>query len=109
MHSAAVIKPSWPSRAPHEGLLFLDGQLRLKDGQLLVAELTIFAGRLEAGSNGMAVGTLKAVGPAGCWRIAGYRHCERGISAVVEHYLDTVGVTGSNPVARTTSLPLRAA
>ena len=29
------------------------------------------------------------------------------VSSVVEHYLDTVGVTGSNPVARTTLFPLK--
>ena len=28
------------------------------------------------------------------------------VSSVVEHYLDTVGVTGSNPVSRTIPLPL---
>ena len=27
------------------------------------------------------------------------------VSSVVEHYLDTVGVTGSNPVSRTISSP----
>jgi hypothetical protein len=27
------------------------------------------------------------------------------VSSVVEHYLDTVGVTGSNPVSRTTFSP----
>ena len=26
---------------------------------------------------------------------------KRAVSSVVEHYLDTVGVTGSNPVSRT--------
>ncbi len=29
------------------------------------------------------------------------------VSSVVEHYLDTVGVTGSNPVSRTTLKPLK--
>ena len=29
------------------------------------------------------------------------------VSSVVEHYLDTVGVTGSNPVSRTTSKPFK--
>ena len=29
----------------------------------------------------------------------------RAVSSVVEHYLDTVGVTGSNPVSRTISFP----
>ena len=29
---------------------------------------------------------------------------ERAVSSVVEHYLDMVGVTGSNPVPRTISL-----
>jgi hypothetical protein len=28
-------------------------------------------------------------------------HCFGAVSSVVEHYLDTVGVTGSNPVSRT--------
>jgi hypothetical protein len=28
----------------------------------------------------------------------------RAVSSVVEHYLDMVGVTGSNPVPRTTSV-----
>ena len=28
---------------------------------------------------------------------------ERAVSSVVEHYLDMVGVTGSNPVPRTIS------
>ena len=28
------------------------------------------------------------------------------VSSVVEHYLDTVGVTGSNPVSRTIFFPL---
>ena len=28
-------------------------------------------------------------------------HLFRAVSSVVEHYLDTVGVTGSNPVSRT--------
>jgi hypothetical protein len=27
----------------------------------------------------------------------------RAVSSVVEHYLDTVGVTGSNPVSRTSA------
>ena len=31
---------------------------------------------------------------------------KRAVSSVVEHYLDTVGVTGSNPVSRTTPLNL---
>ena len=31
---------------------------------------------------------------------------KRAVSSVVEHYLDTVGVTGSNPVSRTTPFPL---
>ena len=31
------------------------------------------------------------------------------VSSVVEHYLDTVGVTGSNPVSRTISSPCNAA
>jgi hypothetical protein len=30
----------------------------------------------------------------------------RAVSSVVEHYLDTVGVTGSNPVSRTTGIAL---
>ena len=34
-------------------------------------------------------------------------HLFRAVSSVVEHYLDTVGVTGSNPVSRTIPLPLR--
>src|SRR5438874_13606612 len=29
----------------------------------------------------------------------------RAVSSVVEHYLDTVGVTGSNPVSRTITSP----
>gem|GEM_PF-2619004 len=28
-------------------------------------------------------------------------YLRRAVSSVVEHYLDTVGVTGSNPVSRT--------
>ena len=31
----------------------------------------------------------------------GHRFPEGAVSSVVEHYLDTVGVTGSNPVSRT--------
>jgi hypothetical protein len=30
---------------------------------------------------------------------------ESAVSSVVEHYLDTVGVTGSNPVSRTMFYP----
>jgi hypothetical protein len=32
---------------------------------------------------------------------------KRAVSSVVEHYLDTVGVTGSNPVSRMTRSEIR--
>ena len=36
-------------------------------------------------------------------RFSGTFASECAVSSVVEHYLDTVGVTGSNPVSRTIS------
>ncbi len=36
-----------------------------------------------------------------CRRVATLSVWECAVSSVVEHYLDTVGVTGSNPVSRT--------
>jgi hypothetical protein len=56
----------------------------------------------------MKLGDLKKSCPAEMPYVgfsrSGIRSIFGAVSSVVEHYLDTVGVTGSNPVSRTSIL-----
>ena len=49
------------------------------------------------------IGLVRAHDPVTLHALPHPRHLLCAVSSVVEHYLDTVGVTGSNPVPRTTS------
>jgi hypothetical protein len=70
-------------------------------GDFIAVETEAFAA--HADEQPMATTKIK---PLDCSLITRHLSLFLGaVSSVVEHYLDTVGVTGSNPVSRTTFFP----